>query len=500
MPTFDVWVALPSLVPAAFGLLWLLFVPALRRDHTWLWIFSVLGMAVTAIVPLIMLSRLGAVVEFAATAGLPGMEMVRTDRLALWIDFICALAALMALLFMPRYLERARGFHAEVFPLLFFSVTGMTMMVGTENLLMIFLGLEILSIPLYVLSALTREKATAVEAGFKYFILGAFSTAFLVYGIALILGATGRLDLSGIVAAVQGATALAPYGKAMLLTGAGLLLVGFAFKVAAVPFHFWAPDVYTGAPTPVTGFMAAATKAAAFGVLVRLVGAFGEASPELSGPGLSALALLAALTMIVGNLVALVQTRVKRLLAYSSIAHAGYLLLALLAPVPVSSATIVFYLLAYAFMTVGAFAVVSLFQEEGEDADNIANFRGLWQRRPGLALAMGLFLFSLTGIPPTGGFTGKYVVFLAALDSGHAGLAALMAVTAVIGAGYYLKVIVAMFLEAPETEVSAEIRVPAGTAIAIAIAVAGTIVLGIYPSVVLEPLSRVGVGLMAALP
>ncbi len=499
MPTFNWWVALPTLVPAAYGLLLLVFTPALRNDRRWLWGFAVAGMLVSTAVPLIMLGRIGSVVDFAATAGVAGREMVRTDRLALWIDFICALAGVMALLFMPRYLERARGYHPEVFPLLFFSVAGMTMMVGTDNLLMIFLGLEILSIPLYVLTALTRDKSTAVEAGFKYFILGAFSTAFLVYGIALVLGATGRLDLGGIVAVVREASALAPYGKAMLLVGSGLLLVGFAFKVAAVPFHFWAPDVYTGAPTPITGFMAAATKAAAFGVLIRLVGSAAEASPELAARGLSVLAVLAAATMVVGNLVALVQTRVKRMLAYSSIAHAGYLLLALMTPVAVSTSSIVFYLLSYTFMTVGAFAVVSLFQQDGEDADSILNFKGLVQRQPVLAWTMGLFLVSLIGIPPTGGFTGKYVIFLAALDAGHGVLAALMGVTAVVGAAYYLRVIVAMFFEAPETEVSEGITVPVGTAIVLATAVAGTILLGVYPGLVLEPLSRVGTGLLAAI-
>nr|MCU0224867.1 NADH-quinone oxidoreductase subunit N [Acidobacteriota bacterium] len=195
----------------------------------------------------------------------------------------------------------------------------------------------------------------------------------------------------------------------------------------------------------------------------------------------------------------LVQTRVKRMLAYSSIAHAGYLLLALMTPVAVSTSSIVFYLLSYTFMTVGAFAVVSLFQQDGEDADGISHFKGLVHRRPGLAWTMGLFLVSLIGIPPTGGFTGKYVIFLAALDAGHGALAALMGVTAVVGAAYYLRVIVAMFFEAPETEVSEGITVPVGTAIVLATAVAGTILLGVYPGLVLEPLSRVGTGLLAAI-
>jgi NADH-quinone oxidoreductase subunit N len=282
----------------------------------------------------------------------------------------------------------------------------------------------------------------------------------------------------------------------MLYGGLALVLIAFAFKIGAVPFHFWVPDVYQGAPTPITGFMAAGTKAAAFGVLLRVLDSGFSVSFDVVESWSGVIAVLAVLTMIGGNLLALVQTRIKRLLAYSSIAHAGYLLLAL---VPAASGvrqgeiigapSLVFYLVVYTFMTVGAFAVVSLFQTDEDDADHVSHFTGLWYRRPWIAGAMAVFLLSLTGIPPLGGFTGKYVIFMSAVDAGHPGLAAVMAVAAVVGAAYYLRVLMAMFIKQPEQRLSAELRVPIPTGIALAVAVVGTITLGILPFLVYESLS-----------
>lgn len=497
MATFQLWwITLPTLVPVAYGLLLLVFAPPLKHDQRWLWSFALGGMVMTGLVPLGMLTRLEGLGGVVATAGIGDLMMVRVDHLSLWMDLIFSLAGLIALLLVPAYLDRARAFRPEVFPLIFLSVSGMTIMVSTDNLVMIFLGLETLSIPLYILCGLARERAAAVEAALKYFILGAFSTGFLVFGIALVFGATGHFDLPGITQAWN-STGSFP-GQNMLLAGLALLLVGFAFKVALMPFHFWAPDVYTGAPTPITAFMAAGTKAAAFAVLLRLVPNLpaGVAPQEgVQARWLAALAVLAAVTMIGGNLLALVQTRVKRLLAFSSIAHAGYLTLAVLAPLPIGAPNLVFYLLAYALMTMGAFAVVTLFQDQGEDADQLANFAGLWKRKPWTAAAMALFLFSLTGIPPSGGFTGKYLIFVTAWRSGHAGLAIIMAIAAVIGAAYYLKVIVAMFLQEPEEEPSLPGPTPLATAVALAVTALGTLVLGVYPSLVLEPLARLAEGL-----
>lgn len=498
MPEFHIWPLMPTLIPAVFGLLLLVFAPAFRRDLGVIWIISVIGMAISLAAPLVMLSKLGNAAGVVESAGYLDLPMVRVDWLALWLDVIFSASGLLALLIMPPYLEKAKAHRPEIYPLTLIAVSGMTAMVSTENLLMIFVGLEVLSISLYVMCGLGRERATQVEASLKYFLLGAFSTAFFVYGIALVLGATGRMDLPGIAAAIADAPTGTLFGPTLLYAGLALILVALAFKVGAVPFHFWAPDVYQGAPTPVTAFMAAGTKAAAFGVLVRVLMSGFSASMEVVATWADAIAVLAVLTMLGGNILALVQTRLKRLLAYSSIAHAGYLLLAI---VPVLEGadqgrvlgvpSIVFYLIVYTFMTVGAFAVVSLFQTENEDADHLSHFTGLWSRRPWLAGSMAIFLLSLTGIPPLGGFTGKYVIFLSVLDSGHVGLAAIMAIAAVIGAAYYLRVLMAMFIQSPEQDLSANIRVPGATAVALAIAVIVTIALGIVPSTVYDPLSTV---------
>lgn len=491
MPEFDLWTALPVLVPAGWGLLLLLFAPAFREDRQWPWACAVAGMLLSVLIPILMLPRIGDLGDLRETAGLANLPMLRTDRLSLWLEMIFTGAGLGAILLLPRYLERARAHRPEVYPLVFFAVTGMTLMVATENLIMMFLGLEVLSLPLYILTGLTRERPTATEAALKYFLLGAFATSFLIYGLALVLGATGRLDLPGIAATLQPGGQLAPYGPLMLLAGMALILVGFAFKIGLAPFHFWAPDVYQGAPTPITGFMAVGVKAAAFGALLRVLHTGFAGSPELVGRWTIALSALAVITMLTGNLMALVQQRVKRLLAFSSIGHAGYLVLALLAPLPVGAANLVFYLFAYGFMTLGAFAVVSLFQDGDEDADHLDHFAGLWQRRPVLAVVMAVFLLSLTGIPPLGGFTGKYVIFLAAIQSGHPYLAAVMAIAAVIGASYYLKVIVAMFLRPPQIELEEGLRIPLAAGLVLTATTVGTFVLGLFPSLLLDQLARI---------
>jgi NADH-quinone oxidoreductase subunit N len=500
MPDFQIWPMLPTLIPVIFGLLLIMAAPILRHDQRLLWGISV---GVTVLYIGLVAWMLGVIDDYGGaveTGGMAGLPMVRTDRLALSLDIVFGFAGLLALLIAPSYLDRSRSHPPEVYPLILIAIAGMAAMVGTEHLLMVFIGLEVLSISLYVLTGIARDRLAPVEAALKYFLLGAFSTSFFVFGLALVLGTTGHLDLPGIAAAVRTGAASGIGGTPMLLAGIALIIIAFAFKVAAVPFHFWAPDVYQGAPTPVTAFMAAGTKAAAFGVLVRLLYSGFDATAELTASWAGVIAGLAVLTMIGGNLLALVQQRVKRLLAYSSIAHAGYLLLALVPPTGdvirggdelLGPASVVFYLVVYTFMTVGAFAVVSLFQEEGEDADHISNFAGLWYRRPWIAAAMAVFLLSLTGIPPLGGFTGKYVIFMAAIDAGHPVLAAVMAIAAAIGAAYYLRVLVALFLSPPEAELSANLRVPWATAVALVVAVIATFALGLAPAFVYEPLTAV---------
>jgi len=492
---FDAWTALPTLWPAAFGLLLLAFVPAFQEDRRWLWSTAVAGMALMIVIPVTMLFQLESVGALRYTAGLPGSEMVRTDRLSLWLDVLFGVCGFLALLIAPSYLEKARCHRPELYPLIFLAVSGMTIMVGTDHLLMVFLGLEVLSISLYVMTGLARESPSSAEAALKYFLLGAFSTGFLVYGIALVYGSTGTFDLRQIGVELASGSGAAPFGVETLVAGLGLILVAFAFKVGLAPFHFWVPDVYQGAPTPVTAFMAAATKAAAFGVLIRILHGALDGGGAVRDGWIDVLGLLAAATMILGNVLALAQRRVKRLLAYSSVAHAGYITLGLIAPLEIGVPNTIFYLIVYAFMTLGAFAVVSQFQRSGNDSDEIESFDGLWRTHPWLAAAMGIFLLSMIGIPPLGGFTGKYVIFLAAIDSGHPVLASVMAVAAVVGAAYYLRVLVAMFFRDPQKREEGErgpvSSVPAPAKLALAISVAATLVLGLAPGLVLEPLAEV---------
>jgi NADH-quinone oxidoreductase subunit N len=371
----------------------------------------------------------------------------------------------------------------------------MTMMVGSEHLVIILIGLETLSLSLYVLAGGFRERGRSLEAALKYFLLGAFASGFLIYGMALLYGATGtfHLRVMGRVLAERGE---AVSGSLLLLAGLVLALIGLAFKVAAVPFHTWCPDVYQGAPAPITAFMAAGTKAAAFAVLVRMVSTtLGvEGLTDLAASWKGMLTLLAILTMTGGNLLALVQYSIKRMLAYSSIAHAGYLLIAVVAlldtgdgAVPgVATQALSFYLVSYAFMTMGAFLVVARISRGGQDADHLSHYAGLAARRPVLALVMGLFMISLIGIPPTGGFVGKYYLFLAAMEGKLYLLATVGVLNAVVAAAYYLRVVVTMYMKPPEPELT-----PAGgrdrsTALALGLAVAGTLILGLWPGPVLD--------------
>jgi NADH-quinone oxidoreductase subunit N len=342
--------------------------------------------------------------------------------------------------------------RGEYYMLMLFSISGMLLMAQAADLIVTFLALELLSIPLYVLAAFARPRADSEEAGLKYFLLGAFATGFVVYGITLVFGATGATALSGIAAAVVAGT----FTKYLLLIGAALILVGFSFKVAAVPFHMWTPDVYQGAPTSVTGFMAVGAKAAGFAALLRI---FVTALPSLDMDLVPVLWGLAALTMLVGNVLAISQTNIKRLLAYSSIAHAGYILMAFVtfgnpkvAPDAVASA--LFYLATYAITSFGTWAVViALEKPEGKGLE-ISDFAGLGRRRPLLAAAMTVFMLSLTGMPPTLGLVGKFYLFRTVIEGGFIGLAIIGVLTSLISAYYYLRVVVMMYMHAgdPETE------------------------------------------------
>jgi len=407
--------------------------------------------------------------------------MVHVDRFGVYVSLLVLAVGFLTLTLSKRFLEREGSDEPEFYAMALLALAGMVLMLQTTNLMMILIGLETFSLTLYVLCGLTRGRIRAVEAALKYFLLGAFSSGFLVYGLALTYGATGTLSLSKI------ATDAGNRGTAMLTMGLGLVVVGLAFKIAAVPFHQWVPDVYTGAPTNVTGFMAAATKTVAFAALLRvLVGAF----QDKSAIWVPLVTWLAIVTMSLANLVALAQTNIKRLLAFSSIAHAGYLLIAVVCLPSLGVRAILFYLTSYAFMTVGAFAVAAAVgggdRESESGYDFVTSWAGLGRRQPLLAGAMTIFLLSMAGIPPTGGFFGKYLIFQAAVESKAWMLVIVGSLNAVVAAYYYLAVIMTMwFKDADGTEAVAA-PVPPSFAAVLAIAVVAVLYLGVAPSWILD--------------
>ncbi len=381
-------------------------------------------------------------------------NMVVVDGFSTFVNALLLVSGLLGVALAYNYVKRVDIERGEYYTLLLFSVTGMMLMAQAADLIIVFLALELLSIPLYVLAAFAGPRVDSEEAGLKYFLLGAFSTGFVVYGIALVFGATGSTSLSAIVkaASAQGANDL------LLTIGAALILVGLGFKVAAVPFHMWTPDVYEGAPSAVTAFMAAGAKIAGFAALLRV---FALAFPTLASDLTPILAVLSALTMIVGNVLAIVQTNIKRMLAYSSIAHAGYILMAFVpygqgSVVATSVAAGLFYLVAYALTNFGAWAVViALEQKEGKGLE-IADYGGLARKYPALAASMAIFMLSLTGIPPTLGFVGKFYLFRAAIEGQFYLLAVIGVLTSLISAYYYLRVIVTMYMREGEPQTASE--------------------------------------------
>ncbi|MDQ3997173.1 MAG: NADH-quinone oxidoreductase subunit N [Gemmatimonadota bacterium] len=377
--------------------------------------------------------------------------------------------------------ERQEVHVAESHVLLLLGSSGMMLLAAARDLIIVFLGVELMSVAVYALAGMNRRSARSAEGALKYFLLGAFSSAFLLYGIALIYGATATVELAEIGRRIAEPSLGIP-SSPLLVAGAALLLVGFAFKVSAVPFHMWAPDVYDGAPTAVTAYMAATVKAAAFAAFFRV---WLEAFPDTFETWRPAIALLAVTTMVIGNAVGLVQRNVKRLLAYSSIGHAGYLLVALAADTPEASTAIVFYLLIYTLATFGAFAVVSALTRRGEGTVTLDEMAGLWHERPWLATAIAVFMLALLGFPIFGGagFFAKYYVVQAALDAPRpqTALAIVLMLTTVVSAGYYLYVVMVMFMR-PRPEGAVGTSSAAGfTRGVIAAAAVLILILGVAP-------------------
>jgi NADH-quinone oxidoreductase subunit N len=434
-----------------------------------------IGVSVLAMVAVIWMWVNGA----SAPAGVIAVDSFRWAT-----DLIILLATILAIALALDYNEREQLVASEAHVLVLLATSGMMLLAAARDLMLVFLGIELMSIAVYVLAGLNRRSSRAAEAALKYFLLGAFSTGFLLYGIALLYGATGSTDIGTIGARIE----LAGLARSpMLLIGMGLLFVGFSFKVAAAPFHMWTPDVYEGAPTPYTAYMAAAVKVAGFAVFLRV---WLEAFPIGGWAGgnaawYAALAGVAVVTMVAGNVIALAQRNIKRLLAYSSIAHAGYLLVAVIAGTAAGASAFVFYLVAYTLATMGAFAVVVALGQAGERSLEIADYGGLWTVRPWLAVAMAVFMLAMLGFPIAGGmgFWGKWYVIQAALEAPRPQvmLAVLLVLTSVVSAGYYLYVVMVMFMRPRPAGAPTLAPVPTLTKLVIGVSAVALFYFGLFP-------------------
>ena len=470
-PPQDLYRIAPEIVLGVFGMLVMFLAPIIpKARHGVLSAISLVGAALALVA-----TRYPALYAGAAYSGL-----FRADAFSLFVHLIAIGVAFLAILGSTDYLKREDLDAGEFCALILFATAGMGVMAGAQELLTGFIGLEMSSIASYILASYRRDAPKSNEAAMKYFLLGSFATAFFLYGIALTYGATGttHLDMMGQAGAQSSAT--------LLKMGLGLIFVGLAFKVAAAPFQLWTPDVYEGAPAPVTAMLSTGPKAAAFALALRIL-----ANVDAAGPlWFWALWAAAVMSMFAGNLGALVQTNLKRMLAYSSIAHAGYILVALTAAAATDHpeagiAAALFYLVTYALVKLGAFMIVAQLGGVGERHVDIQDFTGLARRQPAMAACLSLFLLSLLGMPVAAGFLGKFYVFNAALESNLIWLAIILALNSVIGAYYYLRVMVVMYMREPSQEIAAE-PVPWTLAAVLWIAAAGTVYVGLFPTRVID--------------
>lgn len=469
----DLWAAMPMVLVTLAGLI-MVVVDALRNDSPAIPAIGGAGLLAAMVWEL---ARLG-------TSGTAFSEMILVGGFAAYVNVVVLLSALLSLVLSVPYLSKIRHAYGEVHALIVFAALGMMVLGSANSLVTVFVGLETMSICLYVLTGLVRESAAANESALKYFLLGAFATGFFLYGIALIYGATGTLYLDQIAAGLE------ETGRYLFFwTGAALLLVGFMFKVSAVPFHMWSPDAYQGAPTTLTGFMATGSKAAAFASLLLVL--FHALSVQ-AAPWHTGLAVIAVITMILGNAVALAQDNVKRLLAYSAIAHAGYVLVGLAAGNATGYSGALFYLLVYTLMNVAAFGVMAILEwDEAQGREQtLESLAGIGYRKPLLGVVMAVCMFSLIGFPPLGGFIGKWMVFAAAVEADMTWLALIGVLTSVVSAGYYLRVLVYFWMrseeEQPEAVQSASFPVPTASAFVLTFCAVGIVILGVAPSTVLD--------------
>ena len=486
VPKVD-WLAVGPEVALIGAAMILVLMAALNRGRRDLsGIYLDVGLAGVAAAGLITMRLWSVVTDGAPYETLSGM--VAVDGFAVFARTIILAATALGLLVSQGFLRREQVEGPEYHALLLLSASGMLLMTSANDLIVVFLALEILSIALYVLAAFDRNRLESGEAGLKYFVLGAFSSAVMLYGVAMVYGATGTTALSGIAGFLAANTL---FSSGLFLAGIALILVGLGFKVAAVPFHMWTPDVYQGAPTPVTGFMAAGAKAAGFAALLRVfVGGFGAYSVDWR----PLMLVLAIASLLVGSVVALVQLDVKRMLAYSSISHAGYVLIAVQADSGHGVSSALFYLLTYTFMVVGTFAVVTVVGRKGDHRHSLDDYRGLGSRAPLLAGAMTFLLLGQAGIPLTSGFVAKFNVFAASVEAREYGLTLVGVITTVIAAFFYLRLIVVMYMsDPPEGDVEATegsgrfpFELDPATALALGVAVAATVVMGVLPGAFID--------------
>jgi NADH-quinone oxidoreductase subunit N len=470
-PIQDLYRIAPEIVLCGFGMLVMLLAPIVSKTR-----HGVLaGVSLTG-------AALALVSTFypAVYPGLAYSGLFRADSFSLFVHWIVCGSAFLVILGSVGYLKRDELDAAEFCALILFATAGMGIMAGAHELLTAFIGLEMSSIASYILASYRRDAPRSNEAAMKYFLLGSFATAFFLYGIALSFGATGSTHLDLMMPLANDSA------HTLLKIGLGFIFIGLAFKVAAAPFQLWTPDVYEGAPAPVTALLSTGPKAAAFALAMRIMASIDAAAPLWFW----ALWVVAVLSMFTGNLSAIVQTSVKRMLAYSSIAHAGYILVALTAAAATDHpeagiAAALFYLVGYALVKLGAFLIVAHVGGPGERRVDIEDFSGLGRRQPALAACLSLFLLSLLGLPITAGFLGKFYVFNAALESNLIWLAILLALNSVIGSYYYLRVIVAMYMREPAAEIAAE-PVPWTLATVLWIAAAGTVFAGLFPARIID--------------
>jgi NADH-quinone oxidoreductase subunit N len=441
------------------------------RPVTEAWIGSLL--AVVSILALGIACYMAGVVFVSGTSQVfnPSHAMFELDGFSSLITAVIAMAALLSCGLSISYLAELRINHGEYYALVLLSVSGMMLMVAAVDLIAVFLGLELMSIPIYVLAGFDRRKLRSNESALKYFLIGSFASAILLYGMAFLYGTVGSTSFAAIRSGFDPGNPLAQIGL-------GLVVVGFAFKISSVPFHQWTPDVYEGAPSAVTAFMSVTVKVTAVAALLRLVGlAFGGLEEAL----VHVVWMLAALTMIVGNVMAVIQDNVKRLLAYSSIAHAGYLLIGLVTGTPESYSAVVFYLIVYVFMNLGAFGVVVALAQHGHDCERIESFAGLSRTRPVLAALMTLFMLALAGIPGTAGFIAKFTIFAAAVQADVIWLTILGVLMSVVSVYYYLRIPVLMYMREPSEE-APRLEISSGEGLVLGVCAFAVLFLGIFPN------------------